>query len=510
MLQRVKLPQTGIELRRNPVCSLRHKRSKKRGSHDDPLCQVVHHGCKAVLLRLVLCQNPRLRLIDILVQSLEYSKNLLQRIGHPKLCHILFHLGVSARHHCLQLLIDRLICAAVLHNAVKVLVAHGDGSLYKISKCIGKIRIDALHAQLPGNDAIVLIRHLVKNKITDRIHTEQIGHVIRINDISLRLGHLLSALEKPWMSEDLFRQGLPQCHQENRPVNRVETDDILSDQMKIRRPVLLIQVRGVAVSIVTDPCDIVAQCIEPHIYDMIRIKIHRNAPFEAGAGNAQILKARKKEVVHHLVLAGLRLNELRMRIDMIDQALCILLHAEEIRILILLMHGSAADRALVAVHNLRSSVKCLALRAVHALIRAQINISLIIKLFENLLNLSLMILIRRADEAVIGGIHLIPDSLDFSCRFINKLLRRLAGLCCSFLNFLTMLIRTGLEINIITVCTLIAGNAVRHDNLIGIADMRLARGISDGSCNIIRSLVLHCVLLAYLISTRSECHIRPL
>ena len=121
-----------------------------------------------------------------------------------------------------------------------------------------------------------------------------------------------------------------------------------------------------------------------------------------------------------------------------------------------------------------------------------------------------MILIRRADEAVIGGIHLIPDSLDFSCRFIDKLLRRLAGLCRSFLNFLTMLIRTGLEINIITVCTLIAGNAVRHDNLVGIADMRLARGIGDGSCNIIRSLVLHCVLLAYLISTRSECHIRPL
>ncbi len=34
----------------------------------------------------------------------------------------------------------------------------------------------------------------MQDKITDGIHAEQICHVIGVNNISLRLGHLLAAL----------------------------------------------------------------------------------------------------------------------------------------------------------------------------------------------------------------------------------------------------------------------------------------------------------------------------
>ena len=53
------------------------------------------------------------------------------------------------------------------------------------------------------------------------------------------------------MSKYLLRKRQIQCHQENRPVYRMETDDILSNQMQVSRPVLLEQIIG-AVRIITD------------------------------------------------------------------------------------------------------------------------------------------------------------------------------------------------------------------------------------------------------------------
>src|SRR3546814_6100304 len=57
-----------------------------------------------------------------------------------------------------------------------------------------------------------------------------------IDDIAGRFGHLLAAVEHEAMPEHLFGQRDPRRHQERRPVDRVEADDILADQMKVRRP----------------------------------------------------------------------------------------------------------------------------------------------------------------------------------------------------------------------------------------------------------------------------------
>ena len=44
------------------------------------------------------------------------------------------------------------------------------------------------------------------------------------------------------MSEYLLRQRLAQCHQENRPVDGMEPDDILTDQVQVCWPQLLVPV----------------------------------------------------------------------------------------------------------------------------------------------------------------------------------------------------------------------------------------------------------------------------
>ena len=81
----------------------------------------------------------------------------------------------------------------------------------------------------------------------------------------------------------------------------METDDIFSNKMKVCRPHLIKQFRIVTIAIITDSGNIVGQSIQPYIYNMLRIKVYRNSPFERGSGYAQILKSRKKEVIHHLV-----------------------------------------------------------------------------------------------------------------------------------------------------------------------------------------------------------------
>ena len=75
----------------------------------------------------------------------------------------------------------------------------------------------------------------MQNKEANRIDSEETNQIVRIDYISSGLGHLRALIslsyrsKKPGMSEYLFRKRNIQAHQENGPVNRMETNDILSD-----------------------------------------------------------------------------------------------------------------------------------------------------------------------------------------------------------------------------------------------------------------------------------------
>ena len=188
-------------------------------------------------------------------------------------------------------------------------------------------------------------------EITDRVHTEEIGKIVRVKDVPLGLRHLAARLQKPRMTEDLLRQRLAESHQEDRPVDGMEADDVLSDEVQVRGPVLLIEVAVVSVRVVAQAGGVVAQSIQPHIDHVLRVEVHRDAPLEAGAGHAEILQPRQQEVVHHLVLSGDGLDELRMTVDVLDQTVRILTHTEEVSLLLCRPAFAPAVRTL-AVHQL--------------------------------------------------------------------------------------------------------------------------------------------------------------
>ena len=106
----------------------------------------------------------------------------------------------------------------------------------------------------------------------------------------------------------------------------------------------MVLLRAVPVTVIADTGDIVGQRIQPYIHHVPVVKIHRNAPFKGTSGHAKILQPRQKEIVHHLIFAGYRLDKFRMLINMFDQPIRILAHLEKVCLLPCGLHFPAAVR----------------------------------------------------------------------------------------------------------------------------------------------------------------------
>src|SRR6266852_9689447 len=101
-------------------------------------------------------------------------------------------------------------------------------------------------------------------------------------------------------------------HQKGRPINGVETQNVLSDQMQ-RRPELFKADRTLLLLISeSDRGDVVRQCLEPDVHRVLRIAGNRNAPTyrRIQATDREILQAATDETPH-FVAPRVRLNKVR-------------------------------------------------------------------------------------------------------------------------------------------------------------------------------------------------------
>ena len=179
-----------------------------------------------------------------------------------------------------------------------------------------------------------------------------------------------------------------------------------------------------------------------------------------------------------------------MLIYILDKLWSVLTHFEEISFFRCFLNRTSAIRT-ASIHKLGLRPEGFTWSTVKSIIRSLIYITLFIKLLEYLLHTPAVILISSADETVIGCIHHIEDPLDLRCLHIDKLFRTHAGCLGLFLYLLSVFIRSGLEIDIVAQHSLISGDRIRHDDLVGVADMRLAAGISDRCGNVIFAFIFH-------------------
>ena len=367
-------------------------------------------------------------------------------------------------------------------HAVKILLGHGNGTADQIAEVVGKVGVEALDHVFVGDGTVGGVGHFGKHVVTNTIHAEQIGKIVGIHDVSAGFAHLVHAGKQPRMTEYLFRQGQIERHQNDGPINGMETDDILTDNMHVGRPILAVQF-ALRVHVVAKTCDIVGKSIHPNVDHVLIVKGDGHAPLEGGTGYAQILKTGKQEVVEHFLLAAFGLDELGIVLDILDESVGILAHLEEICLFLGAGHLTSAVGAF-AINQLCFCEEGLAGYAVPALVFVFIDIALVVQLLEDVLNGLFVVGIGGTDEVIVGGIHAVPDAADVACHVVNVVLGGDPCCLCQFFDLLTVFIGTGHEENVITALTLIAGNGVGHNDFVGIADMRLTGRIGDRRCQI--------------------------
>jgi hypothetical protein len=119
--------------------------------------------------------------------------------------------------------------------ASAVLRDHRQRALRKIAEVVGEIRIDAVDDRLVRIVAVLAERHLAQEEVAQLIDAVGIGQCEGVDHVADRLRHLLALVEQEAVAEDALRQREPRRHQEGGPVHRVEADDVLADDVHVRR-----------------------------------------------------------------------------------------------------------------------------------------------------------------------------------------------------------------------------------------------------------------------------------
>lgn len=267
----------------------------------------------------------------------------------------------------------------------------------------------------------------------------------------------------------------------------MEADDFLPHQMHIGRPEFFELFRIIHNA---GRGQVVHQGVEPYIHHVLRVKGHRNAPGEAGAGHAEVLQAALHEL-DHFISAGFRLNEIGMFFDIFHPAVRIFGHFKEIGILTHPLQRTAAVRADMVRRKLVFRPEGFVGDAVPAFILAKVNVSLVIGPLEQHLNHLLMTFFGGTDEIVVGNIEFLPQLLEKGHNAVYVLDRRNPCFLRLLLDLLSVLVTAGQKEHIIAVQSLETGHAVRNGRTVGMSDVQLRTGIVNGGGNIIRWFFTH-------------------
>ena len=166
----------------------------------------------------------------------------------------------------------------------------------------------------------------------------------------------------------------------------METDDVFTDQMQVCRPEFVKLFCAFAIAVVADSCNIVCKASSHTYTTCFGFKVYRNSPFEGSSGYTEILKSREKEVVHHLIFTGFRLDEIRMCIDVVDKFVSIFAHFEEVCFFFCRYTWAAAVRTF-AVYKLGFCKERFTWCTIHSFVVSFVDVAFCVHFFEDFFDL---------------------------------------------------------------------------------------------------------------------------
>ena len=286
------------------------------------------------------------------------------------------------------------------------------------------------------------------------------------------------------MAEHRLRQRQLRGHQESRPVNRMESHDILTDQVEIGGPPFCetLGIIGVARA-----SEVVGQRIDPHIHDMAVAAGHLDPPVEAGARDGKIHQSAFDEF-QNLVTATFRANELGISGDMVKQRLLVFREAEEPAFL-----GGPVDRRALGrkfhapfpLDQLLFLVERLVPHRIPALVAAEIEIIIGGHRLPDRLTGAVMIGLRGSDKTIVTDVQGIIHRTEMRGHFRRQISHFDTAIARGLNHLQTVFVGACLEHNITPGLAMEARDGIGGDRFVGVADMRASIGVADRSGDVI-------------------------
>ena len=292
----------------------------------------------------------------------------------------------------------------------------------------------------------------------------------RIEHVAEGFAHLLTLTGEKSMAEHMLGNRKSGGHQHRRPVDRMETEDVLADHVHGRRPAAIVQpveVRGTAV--VQQGRQIPKQGIKPNIKGMAFMVGNRQTPGHVHPGDREVAQPLGHEIAHFLPTTG-GLNEVIAVDESLDLRL-ITRQAEEQVFLIPPLERFAMDGA-IRLHRISGIVlEFLAADAVPTGLTSTHHIARCLDPFVELMDKLEMARVRGADKAVLTDPPALPQIAVGAADGITVILRRLLLCLGGALDLLTVFIHPRDKRHGITAEPPIPSQRITGDGRVGTAQM---------------------------------------
>ena len=443
----------------------RRDRLGQDGEAADGLGQHIEHGRHARRVRLA--QRPGRLGVDVAV-GLGDDAPLGGQSGVELLDQqVLAHGVEQPARRVQQRLVTGVKRARRGHLAAAVLGDHRQHALRQIAEVVGQVAVYPAHHGAVREVAVVAERHLAQHEIAHLVEAVALDQPERLDDVAQRLGDFLAAAGPPAMGEDPPRRCDPGGHQEGRPVDRVEAQDVLADHVDVGRPVAA-EIGRVGVGI-AGRRDVVGQRVDPNVHHMVGIVGHRHAPLETGARDREVVEPALDEA-DNLVAPRLGQDEIRVRVVEREQPLLPGREAEEIARLLDPFDRRAGRRQ--TVDQLALGVERLVAHRIPAGIGAEVDFVALDQLAPQLLDRFRVPCLGRADEIVIGQAHRLAQIAEALRDPVDEGLRVLARRDRRLLDLLAVLVGAGQEHDVAAVEPHEPRQRVARNRRVDVADVR--------------------------------------
>src|SRR5664279_3725526 len=355
---------------------------------------------------------------------------------------------------------------------------HLHGARQRVAEPVREVGVVTGEEILVGEIRVPPERHGRDEVPAQRVHAEGGDEVVGPNDVARGLGHLPGIPEPPSMRDDLARDWKAGRHEERRPVDRVEAENVLADDVDAG-PVTLVE-RKVA-GAEPERGDVVRERVEPHVDDVPRAPREWDAPRDRRARHGEILQARLHERAH-FVQARLGKDErlsLHAPLEELEESGSVLRQAEEDVLLALPLGLEAVDRA-VPQGEILLRIERLAVRAVPALVPRRVEVARRVDAPDNLLDARPVARLGRADEVVVRDAELFPEVPECRRMAVRDDDRSDAFLFRDPLDVLPVLVRAGQEAHVLPLLAEVTRERVRDDRRVEVPDVRPVVDVIDG------------------------------